>query len=144
MDVTTDEKKQAFQTIAAIYGIEKAQLLERIFRWETAHFTSGAFKKTFSAGMEATKTTFPYGWTSLSSYWKLQPDAAPLRDFAKMTDIGNRKVNFLKFKSFLGALKTVAKVMDNRNWNAGTWYSNDIEKQKEYSAKIDTVKNRYV
>lgn len=144
MEVTADEKQRAFQTIAAMYGTENARKLERMVRWETAHFTSNAFKKTFAAGMEATKTTFPYGWTSLASYWKLQPDSAPLNEFVVMTDSGGRKVKFLKFKSFLGALKTMAKFLSNNNWNAGEWYSNDPEAQKMYASKIDTVKNKFV
>jgi len=144
MELTANDKKNAFLEIARMYGKENAKKLEKLVRWETAHFTSNGFKKTLSAGMEATKTKFPYGWTSLSSYWKLQPDAAPLNEFAKMTDSGNRTVNFLVFKSFLGALKTIAKVLDNRNWDIGSWYSNEPAKQLAYAEKVSKITNKYI
>jgi len=64
----------------ALKSFEKGivQNAERIFRLETANFTSFQFLGTYSPGMEAVSLTYPYGWFSLAtSIWKTHPEYKP-------------------------------------------------------------------
>jgi hypothetical protein len=52
-DFTVKDGTDAIKAIYKKYGAERAALIERMMRLETAHFTSGQYKKTGTAGMEA-------------------------------------------------------------------------------------------
>ena len=142
MNPTQSEIKKVFQWVTEKYGSEKAQMVERLIRWETAHFKSDGFKLTNGAGMEATKKTFPFGWTSLRPYWNLQPDAKPI-GLKRLTDIGNRTVDFLVFPTFFAFVRTLCKHLENNGWNFGAWYSLNKQNQITYLEKINSVKPRY-
>lgn len=142
MNPTQSEIKEAFNWVAATYGTENAQMLERLIRWETGHFKSNGFKLTNAAGMEATTKKFPYGWTSLKNYWQLQKDAAPIA-LKNMNDIGGRNVNFLVFPTFFAFVRTICKHLQNKNWNFGVWYSLDENKQITYLQKINSINPKY-
>jgi hypothetical protein len=142
MNPTQSEIKEAFNWVAKTYGTENAQMLEKLIRWETAHFKSNGFKLTNAAGMEATTKKFPYGWTSLKNYWQIQKDAAPV-GLKNMTDIGGRNVNFLVFPTFFAFVRTICKHLQNKNWNFGAWYSLDEQKQITYLQKINSINPKY-
>jgi hypothetical protein len=141
MNPTQSDIKKALLWVSEKYGKDKAQMVERLIRWETAHFKSNGFKLTNGAGMEATKTKFPYGWGSLRPYWNLQRDSAPI-GLKRLTDIGGRTVNFLVFPTFFAFVRTLCKHLENNGWNFGAWYSLDEQNQITYLQNINSVRPR--
>jgi hypothetical protein len=142
MNPTQSDIKKAFQFVVEKYGVERAQQVEKLIRWETNHFKSNGFKLTNGAGMEATTKKFPFGWGSLRPYWNLQPDTKPI-GLKRMVDIGNRTVDFLVFPTFFAFVRTLCKHLENKNWNFGAWYSLNPTDQQNYLASINTIKPRY-
>ncbi len=140
---TADEIKADFQKIAEIYGREHAQNLERLVRWETAHFKSKGFKLTHAAGMEAVNKKFPYGWGSLATFWSLNPQFKP-KGTHFMIDSGKRKVYFIVFPNFYAFLRSIAKFLELNNWEMGEWFSNDREAQIAYWNKVKKVSSTLV
>lgn len=71
LDVSNSNKPSiVFNSLSKEYDPAILNAAERIYKLESANFTSNIYLKTFSAGMIATTTEFPYGWTSLKSLWQ--------------------------------------------------------------------------
>ena len=128
--------KEAFSKVTAKYGQAIAQNVERIYRLETAHFTAPYFLATYTPGMVATKKIYPFGWGNLKTFW--------LTNESPTGYWSGKTLNYLVFPSLEGAMMSLAEVLKQRNNDAGTWYALDEKMQKEYEAKLKTVKVRYV
>jgi hypothetical protein len=109
-------------------GKERAQLLERILRLETAHFTSSQYKQTGSAGMEEGK------WKNLPSYTTI-----PFKD-NQDGHIGK----FIVWGSVYDFLNYLNDYIDRYNGNFARWNTTDQEKQNEYISKVNSIKNRTI
>lgn len=138
----------SIQRISIIYGKEMAVKVEALFRNETAHFKSGNFKICFSPGMEATKETYPYGWTSLKSYWDLHPEHAPIGLYKQVENSSRMMASrgertFIKFPNLDAAMITVAERLKAKGGNTGAWASNNIESQKKYSDYLLRINTPY-
>ena len=131
------------------YGLSHAKRLEQLFRNETAHFKSGNFLITYSPGMEATKKTIPYGWTSLKEFWTIHPEYAPIglheqkentSALAKARGIRT----FIKFPNVTASMMSVGHLIKLRGGDFGSWFANDPIKQKAYNAELDKIKVRLI
>lgn len=143
--VTEAEIKSALIKVKEIYGKENAVKLEALFRNETKHFKSGNFQICFSPGMEATVETYPYGWSSLKGFWETNPMCKPIGIHKQVENTsgllksrGERK--FIKFISVEAAMLTVAFRLNNKGWNTGAWFSNDLNSQQAYSNYLTKVR----
>jgi hypothetical protein len=146
MGNNTDEVKNALKTIGETYGVDKAQMTERLIRWETAHFKSTQWKKGNTAGMEIAKGKFvyPYGWSSLKEFSEaaaIKPEAFSTYDMIE-NGTGLTKT-FIKFPSAYLYVLFLVYVIKKRNWNWGAWYSTNADKQATYFNKIMGVKPRF-
>jgi len=114
---------------------------ERIYRLETAHFTSGQFLRSLSPGMEKTSNIYPYGWQSLNiAIWSKQPEYKPTGFVAgKENGTGITKY-FLKFPTFEAGFFTICTFLSLHKNNAGRWFSLDSKLQAGYNAKIANIK----
>ncbi len=130
----------AFGAIEREYGRAIARNVERIYRLETAHFKSGQYQYSGSAGMVATRQAFPYGWKSLETFWIARPDLAPLGSVSWC--VRGKVYRYLVYPGFAGFV-ALAEIMKKRNNNPGTWYSTDPVKQQEYVSKLRTISTRY-
>ena len=146
MGNNTDEVKNALKTIAETYGRDKAEMTERLMRWETNHFKSGQWKRGNTSGMEIAKGKFvyPYGWSSLKEF----ADEAKIKgeDFSTYDMIENGtgiNKTFIKFPSPYLFVLFLVYVIKKRNWNWGSWYSTIPEKQASYLSKIMGVRPRF-
>ncbi len=75
---TLEDATPALRQIINEYGREMAENVEKVYRWETAHFKSSQFTNTGSAGMEAAlHSKAPnYGWNPAS--WINDINSAPI------------------------------------------------------------------
>lgn len=137
---TETEIKSVLREIKQVYGDEMAKNVERIYRLETAHFTSGQFKKSGSPGMLKHSDKFPYGWTTpYNNLWKDNPDYAPVGEVSFM--VNNKKYTYLVFPNFKSAAFTLASYLDK--YPPGRWYSTVPSQQAEYVAKLNRINTPY-
>ena len=129
-EFTPQDAEDALLTMAGKYGKERAQLLERILRHETAHFKSGQYKRGGSAGMEDGKWfELPKG--SYTTY--------------KMKDnLLGYVATFIKWNSVLSFLEYLNKYIDRYNGNFARWNSLNPTNQAEYRNRVNAVKNRTI
>lgn len=109
-------------------GKERAQLLERILRLETAHFKSGQYQQTGSAGMEEGK------WKNLPSYTTI-----PFKD-----NHDGHIGKFIVWGSVYDFLNYLNDYIDRYQGNYARWNTTDTNRQKEYISKVNSIKNRTI
>lgn len=137
--------KDAFDEAKKRYPDNVVKMAEKLFRWETAHFKSGQFKKTYSPGMEKHGNVYPWGWASMKPFWDANNWAKPVGWVAMHENAGaqaDAEIDyFAKFPSFKAALFSVCEYIEK--YGAGRWYSTNAESQASYLDKLNTIKNRY-
>lgn len=124
------------------FGLTKneAEKLEQQYRLETAHFKSGQFKKTYSAGMEKFGNSFPYGWNSLNNYfWKEHRDLKPCGYHTMPENKTGISKSYLKFPSLYAAMATMLHNARMKGGNFAAWYSNNKDSQKRYFDKLNSI-----
>ena len=102
MGTNLDQVKNALKVIAETYGVDKAEMVERLMRWETAHFKSGQWERGNTSGMEIAtgKYNYPFGWSTLDEWASgagIDPD-----EFGTYSMIENntgKTKTFIKFPS---------------------------------------------
>ena len=144
MNQSPEEKQKdvirALSDIIKKYGRQSAEIVEQLFRLETAHFTSVQWKVCNTAGMEVFAKEFPYGWSTLKKY--ADQNGLKASDFSTYTMTENRtgkQKTFIVFPNAYTSFMFVAFLLNSRGWNAGSWYSTDPIKQMTYMAKLTAI-----
>jgi hypothetical protein len=104
---------------------------------ESGHFSSNIFKKTNGAGTLAVKKVYPYGWTSLKSFWDANPNRKPIGYYTSLNGL-----SYLTFKELKDSIASVATIVANKiqtKGHAGYYYSNNKNKADKYLAKINKI-----
>jgi hypothetical protein len=130
---TEKEAKDAIIKIAELQGIEKARLIEKMLRLETAHFKSKQYQITGSAGMEKGK------WANLdeSKLTYIQMNDNHLTGAAKLR-------TFIKWNNVLDFCLYLSDYIDRHEGNFARWNSVLQSKQKVYRKRVDEIKARFV
>ena len=142
-----DEILDALKNIKATYGSDKAAMIERLFRLETAHFKSSQWVHSLTPGMEigGSVRTFPFGWSSLYAFAKeYQYDPSSFSTLTQTENGTGRLKTFIVFPSVKASFDFVAYLMDKRNWNFGSWFSLEEESQKRYVDSLNAIRARYI
>jgi len=154
-----DDIAVALKYIEDNYGKAIAANVERIYRLETANFSSGQFKKTFGAGTEVGRDskgtpimTFPYGWNSV--LWNAKKEFAPIGIHTMKENIrkngqtikgGGPEKNFLIFPSLIAAMTHLADYLGRYGNDVLRWYGGTDDKRRaEYAGYLKDVKNTYI
>lgn len=136
---TENDIRAGLERIADEYGSAIAKNVERIYRLETANFTSGLFRKTNAAGQRAPKPDFPFGWPvrgfGASAY-------APVVSMAE--NAGGPSVQWVAFKHFWMAADYLAQFLRSWQNNPGRWNSTDPDRMAAYNAAISRINTQYV
>lgn len=137
----------AFDWLRAKYGIDIARNVERIYRLETANFTSGQFQRTNTPGMQATGQTpdvWPFGWKARGTNAQMFAPVVQMQENVPGTGIaGGPLVKFIAFIDFADAAEYVAKFLKDYGNNAGRWKSTDPAKQATYIAALSQIPTPY-
>lgn len=130
---TAEHAKEAILKLEKLKGRDRARLVERLLRLETAHFKSKQYQLTGSAGMEYGK------WENLDedSFEKIQMKDNHLKGEKQMR-------TFIKWKSVYDFCIYLSDYIDRHNGNYARWNSLNPERQKNYIKKADAIKNRFV
>jgi hypothetical protein len=126
---TESQAKDAILRLAKSKGIDRAALIERMFRHETGHFTSGQYKKTGSAGMEVGK-------------WPGIPNNI---SFVTMRDNhDNRMAKFIVWNDVYDFCIYLSDYIDRHGGNWSRWNSTKVSTQKAYINKVAKVRSRWI
>lgn len=151
--ITDEQIKAAFQKAADKYGVEFARKLEQLFRKETAHFKSKQFKVSLSPGMEisggtnSTKTTFPFGWSSLKKFIDANPKYDGDFYVARFNENGTGiPKTFVGFPTIESSVMFTAYMIKNvRGGRFGYWRTTQDESLAlAYESQMQTIKPRFV
>jgi len=112
------------------------QLILKMLILETRHFKSKQFIYTGSAGMEAFRKQFPYGWNSAKNLWTVKKYAAPI-GYHIFTDHANRKRSFLAFKNPIYFAMYLDKYIDK--YGVGRWRSTNKDVAAKYLATVNKI-----
>lgn len=129
--------QHSFDLAVQNYGTAITANAERIYRLETANFTSTQFKNGFSAGMTALSNTFPYGWEYLQTYW-----GNPLALWKRPIGIDSNSVigfSYVKFPTFTAALMALCERLKQVNNDPQQWGGTD-----GYAAAVAAITPTYV
>lgn len=135
---TEADAAAALAKLAKEKGKERAQLIERILRHETAHFNSRQYVSTGSAGMEdgawgkVVKPYFPNGYEVVyfkDNHPKERGTAKPLA--------------FIVWPSVYLFVKFFSDYIDRHNGNWARWNSTDAKRQEVYRGRIAAIKSRF-
>lgn len=129
--------KAAVLKASQFYTKEKLQIAEKLYRLETAHFSSLQYRRTGSAGMEKHSSIFPYGWTYIKDIWLKYPETAPKGTFEATEKLTGVKKPFLVFASVYAGLIALLLYIDK--YGAGRWYSTDSNKQATYLSNVNKM-----
>jgi len=86
---------------------------------------SGNFAKTLSPGMEATNNEFPFGWTSLITFWDKNPQYKPIHTYSqientsKLAKASTKPKVFIRFESIEASMMSVSMLIKIRGGNFG-------------------------
>ena len=144
MDKITAEKefKKGLEKLKNNFNLSKdeAEKLEQLYRNETAHFSSGQFRKTLSPGMEKFSSSFPYGWKSLNEYfWKKYPQHKPIGTSTHVEGGTGKDKTFLIFPDLYSAMSTVLHNARMKGGNFYAWFSNDLGNQMVYKNRLNSI-----
>ena len=133
-----------FTKIKNNFGADFARQIERIFRLETAHFTSEQFKEGNSPGMRAFKTTYPYGWESLDEFAKANSIDGRKFGIGRTFVVRGKNYRYVTFPDFKTSLNFVAWFIRNKRGGIPEkWNSLDPKAAADYKTKLNQIIPRY-
>ena len=144
----TTSLAESFTNLVSVYGKDYMRRIEKLFRLETADFTSGGWTKTLTPGMVAVNhsTTFPFGWTSLGVWASengLNSSDFSAKYFA-VTSNGQPKT-YVVFPNSALSVKYVSWFIDKyRNRDIGKWFSLDPDDAADYARDVDNWYTKFV
>jgi hypothetical protein len=125
---TENDAKEALIKLSKI-NYDNAKIIERIYRWETAHFKSRQFQLTGSAGMEVGK------WLNIPSNVKS----------VELIENGTGlKKKFIVWRSCYDFVLYLNDYIKRHNGNWSRWYSTNPDLQTKYRNNVNLVKNRFI
>lgn len=136
---TRDELQVAFSKLTQDYGPQMAKIIERIYRLETAHFTSGQFKKSNSAGMLAHGNNYPYGWAAQRNLWDNDYSMRPVGIVT--FNVGGKDFKYLQFANFYAGARALGEYL--KKYRPGRWNTTDPIGQQNYENKLSAINTQY-
>ncbi|BAM32814.1 lipase family protein [Helicobacter cinaedi CCUG 18818 = ATCC BAA-847] len=150
---TLDDAKEALKIVYNKYGEEMARIIEKMYRSETAHFSSGQYKHTGTGGMEVFGNAPYYGWDS--KFFEQNPNYKPtgvwsafegkgLSEQGGNAQVKDRKNQFVVMPSVLAGMEYKAYYINKHNGNWARWHSTQTQAQEAYKKAIEQIKARIV
>lgn len=133
--------KAVIPALISKYGQERAEIVERMYRWETAHFTSQQYQSTNTPGMEAHGIAPTYGW--YVPFFMVNPSYMPIGT-QNMTENGTGKEKrFVVMPSVEAGAMFLADYIGRYNGDYARWYSTNEASKANYRSKIMSVVPRF-
>lgn len=127
--VSSQTSGNAFKMALNRYPLDVVRNAERIYRLETSHFKSEAYKLTSGAGFEAFAASFPFGWGSLRELW--QDDNIRPSGFIIMAEnVSGIDKKFVVFPSLYAGVLAVCQILKNRGNNPARIFQRNRKNNK--------------
>jgi hypothetical protein len=141
---TTDQIAATLRGLVNTYGAAIAKNVERIYRLETANFTSGQFRATNTAGMQAAGSdpyTWPFGWKKRGTNPGMFVRPVVMNENATGTAVA-----YVAFIHFGDAAEYLAKVMQERGNDPALWRTSDpnSDTARSYRAAVARINPQFV
>lgn len=131
---------KAYQLALLAYPKATVLIAEKIYKLETANYTSTQFQNGYSAGMVAFSPEYPYGWTTLeTNLWDKRIGTRPWGTWS--TTVNGAPYSYLKFPTFTVALIALCQRLSELG-NDPTKYNGGED--PDYAEKIAAITNDYV
>lgn len=137
--------RNIFGLLTTHYGAAISKNVEKIYRLETANFSSGQYLASGSAGMTAPVSVYPYGWSSLAGFWGVNPGSGPVGVVhwcVRGSDGNLKQYSYICFSAGWGFV-ALAEILKARGNDPGRWYSSLPGPQAEYREKINRINTTY-
>lgn len=160
-EISKDEKlfneedaRKALRIIHDKYGKDIAVIVEKMYRLETAHFTSKQYKHCGTGGMEVFGSAPYYGWDSTT--YKNHPEHTPIGTWSAMEGAGlsgkggnvqqtNKPKTFVKLPTVLAGMEYKAEYIKRYDGNYARWFNKDNAiAQEAYRESLKGIKPRIV
>lgn len=119
-----------------------ADVVERIYRLETAHFTSNIFNQTNGPAIVAFSDNYPYGWTSLKVFWDVNEKYRPSGIY--FSPNGWKYVKFPNIEAGVFSTAEILKKKASQGKHAGYFFSNNEIAANDYRDKLLQIKPKIV
>ncbi|WP_336689650.1 MULTISPECIES: hypothetical protein [unclassified Chryseobacterium] len=145
---TVEDGKSALKIIYDKYGKDMAIVIERMYRDETGHFTSGQYKACGTGGMEVHGNAPNYGWDD--SFFEAHPEYKAMGVWSAFENKGmsgkggnkqvtDRKKEFVILPSVLAGMEYKAFYIQKHNGNWARWHSTESEAQETYRKYLEGI-----
>ncbi|EKC0206690.1 hypothetical protein R4902_000674 [Salmonella enterica] len=145
---TVQDGKDALRKIYDKYGKDMSVIVERIFRIETTHFTSGQYQHCGAPGMEVHGSPPAYGWSS--DFFAQHPGYQPTGIWSKKESKGlsgqggnaqatDKPKQFAVFYSVEISMEYIVYYINKNSGNYARWYSTQESAQKLYRKECGAI-----
>lgn len=124
----------ALALVAKRLGKDIARKVERVYRLETANFSSGGYKATKSPGQKAFSAQYPWGWPKRGTVPGDYLPPVTMRDNGEAAD-----ALWVAYKELPVAVGVLGDFIKAHGGNAARWNTTDPEGQAVYQAKLDKI-----
>ncbi|WP_368753315.1 hypothetical protein [Klebsiella pneumoniae] len=149
---TVQDGKEALRKIYNKYGKNMSVIVERMFRIETKHFTSGQYQHCGAPGMEVHGAPPAYGWSS--DFFSQHPEYQPTGIWSKKEGRGlsgqggnaqvtDKPKQFVVFDSVESSMEYIVYYINKHGGNYARWYSTQDSAQKLYREECGAIKPRF-
>lgn len=136
-EFTNQDGKEAIDAVKVRYGVERAKIVEKILRAETAHFTSEQYKKTGSAGMLVSPA-----WGETIN--KLPTIAIGLKKSQQDAENTGKTATYYIFPSVTYFAYFLSDYIDRHNGDYLRWRSATNQTYRtQYATLLNSIKNRF-
>ena len=149
---TVQDGKDALRKIYDKYGKDMSVIVERMFRIETTHFTSGQYQHCGAPGMEVHGAPPAYGWSS--DFFSQHPEYQPAGIWSKKEGRGlsgqggnaqvtDKPKQFVVFDSVESSMEYIVYYINKHGGNYARWYSTQDSAQKLYREECGAIKPKF-
>ncbi|MGK3141390.1 hypothetical protein [Pantoea sp. C2G6] len=149
---TVQDGKEALRKIYDKYGKDMSVIVERMFRIETKHFTSGQYQYCGAPGMEVHGAPPAYGWSS--DFFLQHPEYQPIGIWSKKegrglsgqggnSQVTDKPKQFVVFDSVESSMEYIVYYINKHGGNYARWYSTQDSAQKLYREECGAIKPRF-
>ncbi|EHO9211553.1 type VI secretion system Vgr family protein [Salmonella enterica] len=149
---TVQDGKDALRKIYDKYGKDMSVIVERMFRIETTHFTSGQYQHCGAPGMEVHGAPPAYGWSS--DFFSQHPEYQPTGIWSKKEGRGlsgqggnaqvtDKPKQFVVFDSVESSMEYIVYYINKHGGNYARWYSTQDSAQKLYREECGAIKPKF-
>lgn len=149
---TVQDGKEALRKIYDKYGKDMSVIVERMFRIETKHFTSGQYQHCGAPGMEVHGAPPAYGWSS--DFFSQHPEYQPTGIWSKKEGRGlsgqggnaqvtDKPKRFVVFDSVESSMEYIVYYINKHGGNYARWYSTQDSAQKLYREECGAIKPKF-